>query len=122
MGGVCSLLNNSSRSPKKEMTLGHIGRGSHFVGLNGLFLLAQDAHRNIEDRRVVQRNNTTIRSRLKVNTYTLLGYMAATKVVTYGLNIQTQFICNTLRATARQFVLDTTQFVKCDNHIRISFS
>ena len=32
--------------------------------------------------------------------------------------VESQFICNALRAAAGQPVLDAAQLVKCDNHIR----
>ena len=62
-----------------------------------LFLLVQDTHCSIKDCCVVQSNYATIGTLLDVNTYALLCLeVLTTKIVSYGLYVDTQFVCNTL--------------------------
>ena len=82
-----------------------------------LLLFAQDTHRHVENRRVVQRHDTAVGTRFEVHADTLLGLVFASEIVADGFYVYSQFICDTLRTAARQPVLDTTQLVKCDNHI-----
>ena len=44
-------------------------------------LLAQDAHCNIENRRIVHRNDTPVRSRFEVHADAILRYVLAAKVI-----------------------------------------
>lgn len=93
----------SGRSPDKSYVLS--------------LLLAQDAHRHIEYRRIIERYHAAVRSRFEMNPDALLRLVAASEIVADSFYIDSQFICNALRTAARQPVLDTTQLVKCDNHI-----
>ena len=62
-----------------------------------LLQLVQNAHCSIKDSCIVKCYYTTIRALLEVNTYrTFSVKMLSAKIVTNGLNIKTQLVCNTL--------------------------
>ena len=89
------------------------------TGINPLFFI-QNAHRRVENSRIVQRNHPAVGPLFEVNSGTLLRIeMFSSEIIAYRFDIDTQFVCNTLRASARQSVLDSAQFIKCNNHNRM---
>ena len=71
----------------------------------------------LENRRIIQRHDATIRPGFEMNAYALFRLVLAAEIIADGLHVESQFICNALRAAAGQFVFDSAQLVKCDNHI-----
>ena len=51
------------------------------AGIQYLFLLAQNTHRNVENRRIVQRNDTPVRSRFEVHADAFLRFVLTAEVV-----------------------------------------
>jgi len=78
-----------------------------------LFLLAEDTHRHVENSRVVERHHAAVGPGLEMNAHALLGFVLAAEIVADGLHVDSQLVCDTLRATAGQPVLDPAQFVEC---------
>jgi hypothetical protein len=93
------------------------------VRLCGLFLkLLEDAHCSVEDGVVVEANGTAIGTLLEVNTCGSAALEVATaKIVSYFICIAAYLVCDALHASAGQFVLDATQFIKGCNHSDIKF-
>lgn len=57
------------------------------AGIQYLFLLAQNTHRNVENRRIVQRNHASVRPRLEVDTHAFFRLVLASEIVTDGVYI-----------------------------------
>ena len=72
-----------------------------------LFLFAEDAHGDVEDRRVVERYHTAVGAGFEVHTHALFGFVFASEIIADGLHVDSQFIFNTLRTAAGQLVLYT---------------
>lgn len=51
------------------------------AGIQYLFLLAQNTHRNVENRRIVQRNHASVRPRLEVDTHAFFRLVLASEIV-----------------------------------------
>ncbi len=84
---------------------------------HSLFLLAEDAHRYVENRRIVERHHAAVGAGFEVHAHALFGFVLAAEIVADGLHVDSQFVCDALRTAAGQFMLDTELFVKCDDHI-----
>lgn len=57
------------------------------AGIQYLFLLAQNTHRNVENRRIVQRNHASVRPRLEVDTHAFFRLVLASEIVADGVYI-----------------------------------
>ena len=51
------------------------------AGIQYLFLLAQNTHRNVENRRIVQRNHASVRPRLEVDTHAFFRLVFPSEIV-----------------------------------------
>ena len=84
----------------------------------GRLFFIENPHRRIENGRIVEGDDAAVGALLEMHTHALLGLgMPPSELVTDSFDRDTQFICNTLGAPARQSVLDATQLVECNNHI-----
>ena len=62
-----------------------------------LFLFVKNTHCSIKDSRIIQCNDTSVRTLLKVNSYTGLCIKVLTaKIVAYAIYVDSEFICNAL--------------------------
>lgn len=57
------------------------------AGIQYLFLLAQNTHRNVENRRIVQRNHASVRPRLEVDTHAFFRLVFPSEIVADGVYI-----------------------------------
>ncbi len=87
-----------------------------------VLLLVENAHRRIEDRGVVQRHDSAVGTLFHMDADISFGIvMLPAEIVADGVHVDSQFVRYPLRAAAGQFILDTAQLIKCDNHSFISF-
>ena len=85
---------------------------------SGFGIFGYDAHRALQYGRIVQCNDPAVRAAFDMNPCRApsLIEMPAAEIIANDVDIQIQFIGNPLRTAAGQFVLDTTQLVKCNYH------
>ena len=57
------------------------------AGIQYLFLLAQNTHRNVENRRIVQRNHASVRPRLEMDTHAFFRLVFPSEIVADGVYI-----------------------------------
>ena len=89
VSGACLLYTSTAESggKKNRPAQPQARRHGPKAGIQYLFLLAQNTHRNVENRRIVQRNHASVRPRLEVDTHAFFRLVLASEIVADGVYI-----------------------------------